>query len=70
MVTVLNLASNEEYTYSDMSPLDALINTAILNDLSSDFLDNPLTREKYRKKIIVGRYSASIGNFGVLLEKA
>jgi hypothetical protein len=61
---VLNLATGEEQTYTT-APIEALITAAIMGDKRTGDINNPLTRERYRKMVIYGRWSASIGDFAV-----
>lgn len=64
-VKVYNLGTGEELTYTGLIPREALISAAIYQNGEADKLLNPLTRARYEKQIISGRYGMSIGNLAV-----
>lgn len=66
--TVWNLATDEEMLFT-LEPVEALISAAILKDRQCGNLTNPITRERYRKMILFGNVSASIGDLAVKLHK-
>ena len=63
--TVYNLATGEELIYVGITPRDALISAAILHNREANNLTNPLTRDRYEKRIITGRYGISIDDLAV-----
>ena len=65
-VIVLSLVDNLEYTFVGIDCIDALISQAILNSNQHMQVSNNMTRAKYRKKVLYGRYTASIGDLAVL----
>ena len=64
-VIVLNLGTGEEFTYVGVTPKDALISAAIYQNNEVSNLLNPLTRDRYEKRIITGRYGFSIDDLAV-----
>lgn len=66
VVTVYCLISDEEMTFTDITPIDALISATLMYEQPNKVSD-PLTRSKQAKRIIFGRTTASIGDYGVTL---
>ncbi len=66
-VTVYNLSTGKEYFYVGLTPIDALISCAILNDKATSSLTDKNFRAKYAAKIQYGKLSASIGDLTVKL---
>ena len=61
---VVNLATNAEQTFiNDLPAIENAI-TAYLIDIGlTDNIQDPITRDKYRKKAVFGKVSVSVGNF-------
>ena len=66
-VMVLDMSTGAEMTYTGLTPIEALVSAAILNDKRCGDVSNGLVRAKYEKLILVGQRSASIGNLAVLI---
>ena len=65
-ITVFNLLSNEEYTFTNISPLNALISAAILqSNCDNSLITNPITRDRFERKLIKGKYGMSIDNVAI-----
>jgi hypothetical protein len=63
--TVYNLATGREYVYAGLELIDALVSAAILEDKRAGDLTNLEVRELYKKKLISGKSSLSIGDLTV-----
>lgn len=66
-VMVMDLNTGKQFDYVSLSPKDALISCAILNDKKTSSLTDILTRKQYESKIIYGKLTASIGDLAVKL---
>lgn len=76
--SVFNLSNDVEYTYSMPSHImtideeitfrvDSLIRTHMLENKQASQLHNPLMLDSYRNQVVLGRVSASLGDFAVYL---
>jgi hypothetical protein len=63
---ILNLATGEEQIYT-CEPLDALISAAILASNQASQVSNPITRNKFSKRVIFGKNTAGLDDFAVKL---
>ena len=63
--TVFNLFTGEESCFKNTDPKEALITAAIIDAGEPELISNPLTRKRYAKKIIAGKFSIGIDNVAV-----
>jgi len=66
-VTVIDLFSEMEYSFSHILPVDALINTYMTENNLSLQLHNPVQRDRVRDMTILGKRTVVIGDFCVLV---
>ena len=63
--TVFNLGTGAELVYVGTTAKDALVSAAIYQNNEVGNLLNPITRARYEKMIIIGRYGFSINDLAV-----
>jgi hypothetical protein len=66
-VTVYNLYNEDSYTYIGLSPEEALISAVIEARKEISNLANPVIRNKYREKIIRGKYTLALDDLAVCI---
>lgn len=78
MITVYDLSKDIEYCYSDYDTtgdvtvfienrINALISCYMINTGYASQLNNPTIRDHIRHSVLLGKYSAGIGDYAVLI---
>ena len=66
-IIVYDLSTRQEQTFYGIEPLEALISSAMLKADEVDLITNHLSRERYRKRILIGQISAGLDDFAIKL---
>lgn len=63
---VFNLATDKIYTFVNLSPMEALVSAAMLENKEPVLIDETV-RTKYRKKVVFGERTYAIDDLVVLM---
>lgn len=66
-VHVKNVLTDVEYTFTNLSVVDSLIDAAMLENRMTSSIHNPIYRDKFKNMIILGSYTMAIGDLAVLI---